>query len=199
MTIINLSLPKTGTTSLETFFLNIGKKVAGGDWRNYRTNYLISLAINNKFDEIIKISKKYDFCSDLPYGGFKIHEKFYHNKNFSFILIRRNSLNWHNFLKNMVISKTNKDSNFVQQLNEFYHAGRYGFCNWLRIFANNDYSEKNLINMYDSYYDKCAKFLKKNNCNFYYDELENINIKNLKKKFNIQSDEQLSHINIGKY
>lgn len=75
MTIINLSKPKTGTTSLEHFFLDLGKKVANGNWKNFKSNYIISLAIINNFNEIIKISEKYDYCSDLPCGGFKIYEK----------------------------------------------------------------------------------------------------------------------------
>jgi hypothetical protein len=197
MTIINLSLPKTGTSSLEHFFLDLGKKIANGNWKNFRTNYLISLAINNKFDEIIKISEKYDYCSDLPYGGFKIYEKTL-NK-FSYILIKRNSSAWHDSLKNMVSSKTNKSNNFDKQLDEFYHAGRYGFCKWLSIFTNNDYSKENLISKYNNYYEECLQFLQKNKCDFYYDELENLNIENLKKKFNIVTNNQFGHFNSGKY
>ncbi|WP_452227717.1 sulfotransferase family protein [Lacinutrix sp. MEBiC02404] len=158
-----IGFPKTGTTSLEEALSLLGFKVCKGHFNNNHTNYLISLFVNNEFDEIDKIIDYYDAFTDLPFGGTDFYK--YLAKKYptaKFIHTQRDADSWHNSLIKMI---TKFDSNYSTAMQTFHEKGRYGVIYYLIEVVKVDTLENSkakILNYYIKINEELNSFFVKN-------------------------------------
>lgn len=146
-----IGFPKTGTTSIEEALTILGYKVCKGHFNNNYTNYLISLFVNNDFDEIDEIISNYDVFIDLPWGGTDFYKYLMTRyENAKFIFTKRESESWYRSFEGMI---TQFDSDLSTAMNTFHSKGRYGVIYYIKRIIGVD-TLLNNKSVFIDYYDK---------------------------------------------
>lgn len=67
--IFGVGFSKTGTTSLEAAFLQLGLEVCRGDYRLKHNDYHLALYVGKQFEELRRMTSYWDAFFDGPWGG----------------------------------------------------------------------------------------------------------------------------------
>jgi hypothetical protein len=163
--VFGVGFSKTGTTSLEIALQDFDLNVCRGHWESNHSNYLMSLFVNQDFEEIRRMTSYWDAYADAPWGGgdlyLKLHEWYPDAK---FILTVRDPNKWFRSFTNMIKEHESEDGSFT----EFHKNGKYGAA----LFFERIYKVEDIRNQKEkiiSYYESINKSIEdyfKGNPNF---------------------------------
>lgn len=158
--IFNLSLCKSGTSSLEMFLFKSYNLKGYPYFEKFYYNKKINdeVFINKNFSAITDI-ELYDFFSDIPFNlfdSFKYYEKKY--KNSKFILIKRDFKDWLDSNKKWLkkIKKTYNSQNDKKEFSNIFHEYQY-----YGSIKNFEIVNENLLKKaYDDYHNSIFEYFK---------------------------------------
>ena len=129
--VFNVGFSKTGTTSLERAFKLLGYRVSKGHWKYHYNYYLLALAVNRDYDEIIRYAQYFDAFCDGPWGGgtdlYKHLAEAYPDAHF--LLSVRDPDKWYASLVTM-LSMFDEDDR--KALSSYHRHGFFGTVYWFR-------------------------------------------------------------------
>jgi len=194
MNIYNLSLPKTGTTSLGQFARENSMRVCDGLWNDYKTNILIYSYLKKDQKILNDVIKRFNYFSDLPFGGTEFF-KTIKSSDKSFLIIRDNH-SWLTSFKAMVdnsVDEKDRNLSLEKKISKCFSLGLYGFALWARYFFNNKFSDKEMINAKREYEKNVSNTMI--NKNFRVFKLNDINRADFKNFLGFDCDIQMPFIN----
>ena len=152
---INLSLPKTGTTSFGKLMASHGKNVCDGAWRDYKTNFLWLAGVSGAYELIDQAIEPFDVMSDGPFGGtaYYIHAA-EHFPEAKYLLVIRDDDDWWTSLDTMIdkiVGEENRSLGLQEKIDLVYKMGRFGFAIWAAQFCKNNFSKDGFIQAKRSY------------------------------------------------
>ena len=160
--VFNLGFSKTGTTSIEQALQHFGYRVARGHWKYNYCFYLLSLCINDDYDEIIKFTKSFDAFCDGPWGGgtnlYKRLVEEYPDAHF--MLSVRDPEKWHKSLVNLL---SIFDRNEETALESYAANGMWGSAYWFRNIFDIETLAGNkdkIIRVYTEYNSEVIQYFK---------------------------------------
>lgn len=122
--VFGVGFSKTGTTSLERAFTELGYKVCHGHFNNNHTNFLIALYVNKDYREILKMTKLFDAFADGPWGGGDLYKTLLDEyPDAKYILTVREPEKWYMSFEKMI---TRFSPDLDSAFETFYNNGRYG-------------------------------------------------------------------------
>ena len=158
---INLSLPKTGTTSFGRLMASLGKCFCDGNWKDYKTNFLWLAGVSGAYELIDQAIEPFDAMSDGPFGGtnYYIHAA-KHFSDVKYLLVIRDDDDWWNSLDAMIdkiVGEENRSLGLQQKIDLVYKMGRFGFAIWAAQFCKNDFSKSGFTHAKRTYEEQVSQ------------------------------------------
>tara|TARA_R110002096_G_scaffold42144_2_gene113722 strand:- start:17791 stop:18534 length:744 start_codon:yes stop_codon:yes gene_type:complete len=130
--IFGVGFSKTGTTSLEAAFENLGRNVCKGDWRLKHNDYNLALYVDRNFEELRRMTHYWDAFADGPWGGGGLYKQLYDwYPDAFFVQTVRDPEMWYNSFERMITSFA-EDEDLATALESYHQRGAYGSALFFR-------------------------------------------------------------------
>ena len=167
--VFNLGFSKTGTTSIEQAFQLLGYRVSKGHWKYHYNYYLLAVAIQGDYDEIVRYSRYFDAFCDGPWGGgtdlYKRLEQEYPDARF--LLTIRDPDKWYDSLVTML---TMFDDDERTAMSTYHRNGLFGTIYWFRKIFDIEELHGNrdkIITKYRAYNEEVQEYFRARNRQLY--------------------------------